>query len=256
MTRTSSRSFVAALLALVASPAALAQDSVAQFYRGRQITLIIPSSAGGGFDLYGRLVARHLGRLIPGNPNVVPSNMGGAAGVVAAQYIYSAGAKDGSALAELYPNAIMEPLLGDRTRVKYDSLRFNAIGSVNSETAICFVRSDTPIKSFEDVFTQEVVFGASGRGGPSTDYPALYDKSARRQDSHHQRLSRRYGNRACHRERRTPGNVRIELVGDDHGPPAMAARRNDAAPGAGESQAPSLSGKARRAADDQLCANA
>jgi tripartite-type tricarboxylate transporter receptor subunit TctC len=152
-----------------------AQDAVAAFYRGRAITLVIPSSVGGGYDLYGRLVARHLGRFIPGNPAVNPANMSGAAGVVAAQYIYAAGAKDGTAIGELYPNAVMEPLLGDKGRVKYDSLRFNYIGSLNSDAFICFVRASAPVTSFKDALTKEVVLGATGVGGPSTDYPAMYN---------------------------------------------------------------------------------
>ena len=164
---------LAAGLALT-GPAA-AQDSVAAFYKGRPVTLVIPSSAGGGYDLYGRLVARHIGRFLPGNPPVNPSNMAGAAGVVAAQYVYAVGAKDGSVLGELYPNAIMEPLVGDKTKVKYDSLKFNYIGSANAETFICYVSGKAPVKSFADAFEREVVLGASGVGGPSTDFPAMYN---------------------------------------------------------------------------------
>jgi tripartite-type tricarboxylate transporter receptor subunit TctC len=154
---------------------AKALDAVEKFYRGKAVTLIVPSSVGGGYDLYGRLVARHLGRFIPGNPQVNPSNMAGAAGVVAAQYIYAAGAKDGTTIGELYPNAVMEPLLGDRARVKYDSLRFNFIGSLNSDAFICFARAGAEIRKFEDAFSKEVVLGATGSGAPSTDYPAMYD---------------------------------------------------------------------------------
>ncbi len=161
-------------LAFAASHAG-AQDAAEKFYRGKTVTLVIPSSVGGGYDLYGRLVARHLGRFIPGAPTVNPANMAGAAGVVAAQYIYAAGAKDGTTIGELYPNAVMEPLLGDKTRVRYDSLKFNFIGSLNSDAFICFVRADAPIKSFADALTQEVVLGATGSGAPSTDYPAMYD---------------------------------------------------------------------------------
>ena len=165
----------AALLGVaILAPHARAQD-VAKFYRGKSLSLVIPSSAGGGYDLYGRLVARHLGRFIPGEPTVNPTNMSGAAGVVAAQYAYGAGAKDGSVLAELYPNAVMEPLLGDKTRVRYDSTRFNFIGSLNSDAFICFARANAKIRRFEDAFTDETILGATGTGAPSTDYPAMYD---------------------------------------------------------------------------------
>jgi tripartite-type tricarboxylate transporter receptor subunit TctC len=165
---------IAATLGGAATPAR-AQDAVAAFYKTHAVQLVIPSTVGGGYDLYGRLVARHLGRFLPGNPQVNPANMGGAAGVVAAQYIYAAGAKDGTAVGELYPNALMEPLLGDKGRVKYDPLKFNFIGSLNKDAFICFARADAPIKKFEDAFARETVLGATGSGGPSTDYPAMYN---------------------------------------------------------------------------------
>ncbi|HWG05252.1 MAG TPA: hypothetical protein VG271_09600 [Beijerinckiaceae bacterium] len=164
-----------ASMALVAMAPARAQDAVAQFYKGRQVTLVIPSTVGGGYDLYGRLIARHIGKYIPGNPNVVPSNMSGAAGVVAAQYTYASGLKDGTVLAELYPDAIMAPLVGDAAQVKYDPLKFNYIGSASAVTYICFVRADAPVKSFADALTRQVILGATGVGGPSTNFPALYN---------------------------------------------------------------------------------
>ncbi len=166
---------VVVAVACMAGFSANAQESVAAFYHGKNVQLVIPSTAGGGYDLYGRLVARHLGRFIPGAPNVNPANMAGAAGVVAAQYIYAAGAKDGTAIGELYPNAVMEPLLGDKNRVKYDSLKFHFIGSLNSDAFICFVRANAPVQRFEDALSHEVILGATGSGGPSTDYPALYN---------------------------------------------------------------------------------
>jgi tripartite-type tricarboxylate transporter receptor subunit TctC len=162
-------------LAFAATTPARAQDAVAQFYKNRQVTLVIPSSVGGGYDLYGRLVARHIGKYIPGNPTIVPSNMSGAAGVVAAQYTYSSGFKDGTVLTELYPDAIMAPLLNETSQVKYDALKFNYIGSASAVPFICFVRADAPVKSFADALTQEVILGATGVGGPSTDFPALYN---------------------------------------------------------------------------------
>ena len=164
----------AVLITALAIAPARAQDVVANFYRAKQIMLVIPSSVGGGYDLYGRLVARHIGKHIPGNPNVVPQNMAGAAGVLAAQYIYAAGAKDGTALGLVYPNAIMEPLSG-RTKPNYDSKKFNYIGSANAEVFICYVATASPVKSFADVFDREVVLGASGAGAPSSEYTAMYN---------------------------------------------------------------------------------
>jgi tripartite-type tricarboxylate transporter receptor subunit TctC len=163
------------LLAIIgASLPGRAQDAVAQFYKGRQINLIIPATVGGGYDLYGRLLARYISKYIPGNPSMVPTYMTGAAGVVAAQYIYSTGPKDGTALGEFYASAILAPLLGDASQVKYDPLKFAYIGSASTDVDICFVRADAPVKSFADALTNGVILGATGIGGASTDYPALY----------------------------------------------------------------------------------
>ncbi len=163
-----------ASLASFAVTRAVAQDAVETFYRGRTLTVLIPSSAGGGYDLYGRLVARHIGRHIPGQPNVIAANMAGAAGVVAAQYVYAAGAKDGSVLGLVYPNAILEPLTG-RTKPNYDSRRFNYIGSANAERFICFVAAASKVQRFEDVFEPGAILGASGAGAPSSEYTAMYN---------------------------------------------------------------------------------
>ena len=155
---------IIAAIALSAVLPAVAQESVASFYRGRTLSVIIPSSVGGGYDLYGRLVARHIGRHIPGNPATVAQNMAGAAGVVAAQHVYAAAAKDGGVLGLTYPNALMEELVG-RARPAYDARKFNYIGSANAEVFICYVATASPVKAFADVFEREVVLGASGGVG-------------------------------------------------------------------------------------------
>jgi tripartite-type tricarboxylate transporter receptor subunit TctC len=170
-----SKTALIALMLTMGAPTAQAQDAVAAFYKGKSVTLVIPSTPGGGYDLYGRLVARHIGRFIPGNPNVNPSNMSGAAGVVAAQYVYAAGNKDGTVLGETYPNALMEPVVGDKGKVKYDSLKFNYIGSANTEAFICYVGGKSGVNSFADAFDREVILGATGVGGPSTDFPTMYN---------------------------------------------------------------------------------
>ena len=166
-----------ALLALLcAITQTHAQDAVAQFYKGRQMTIVIPSSVGGGYDLYGRLIARYIGKYIPGNPNVVASNMPGAAGITATQYVYSTGPKDGTVLGEVFPNAILDPLLGDKTQVKYDAMKFHYIGSASADLhRICFVSAKAPIKNFADAFTHEVVLGGSGIGAAGSQYPAMYN---------------------------------------------------------------------------------
>lgn len=101
--------------------------------------------------------------------------MAGAAGVVTAQYVYAAGAKDGSVLGLVYPNAILEPLTGDRSNVSYDSRRFAYIGSAKSEVFICYVSTKSGGTAFAEIFEREVVLGASGAGAPSSEYAAMYN---------------------------------------------------------------------------------
>lgn len=150
-----------------------ADEAVAQFYRGKQLRIIIGASAGGGYDAYARLIARHIGKHIPGNPSVAPSNMPGAGSNVAAQYIYAVAPKDGTHVGALYANALTEPLLGESSRLNHDPSKFNYIGNANREVFFCALRSDAKVKNYEETFAQEVVLGATADGGPTRDYPTL-----------------------------------------------------------------------------------
>jgi tripartite-type tricarboxylate transporter receptor subunit TctC len=153
--------------------AAEADEDVARFYKGKQITMTIGSSAGGGYDLYGRLVARHIGRHIPGSPSVVPSNMPGAASLVATQYIANVGPKDGTAIAAVYPQVVLEQLIGDKSNIKLDPRKLNYLGSANSEVYICMVRAASPVKTLEDATKMQAVLGATAPGASSYDFPLL-----------------------------------------------------------------------------------
>jgi tripartite-type tricarboxylate transporter receptor subunit TctC len=150
-----------------------ASDVVAQFYAGKQIKLIIGASAGGGYDVYGRLLARYWGKHIPGSPGIVPSNMPGAGSNVAAQYIYAVAPKDGTYVGALYASALTEPLLGDASRLKHDPKKLIYVGNANREVFFCAVRSDVEVTSFEESLSKEIVLGATADGGPTRDYPTL-----------------------------------------------------------------------------------
>jgi len=167
--------FAAAAVAVsFGATAALANDdAVANFYKGKQVNIIVGSSPGGGYDLYGRLVSRYIGKYIPGTPRVVVNNMPGAASVVALQNIYNIAPKDGTVIGAVYPGAIMEPLLGDRAKARYDVTKLNFIGSANSELYVCVVRTDTGVKTFDDFVTKGIVLGASAAGGSTRDFPNL-----------------------------------------------------------------------------------
>ncbi len=149
-----------------------AQDAVAEFFHGKQVNIVVGSSAGGGYDTYGRLIARHLGAHIPGNPEVVVQNMPGAGSNKATSYIYSVAPKDGTAIGAVFPGAILDPLIGD-VQVQHDPSKLNYLGSANADIYICFVRSDAPAKTFKDVFTHELIVGASNTGGTTRDLPAM-----------------------------------------------------------------------------------
>src|SRR5262249_53255062 len=144
------------------------------FYKGKQINIVVGSSAGGGYDLYARLLARFYGAFVPGAPAIVPQNMSGAGSNRAAAYIYSVAPKDGTTIGAIFPGAILQPLLGD-VPVQHDPSKFIYLGSANSDQYVCFVRTDAPVKNFADVLNQEMIVGASNEGGTTRDLPTLFN---------------------------------------------------------------------------------
>jgi tripartite-type tricarboxylate transporter receptor subunit TctC len=157
---------------LAANAMAAGQESIEQFYRGKQISLVVGSSAGGGYDTYARLLARHFGGALPGNPTVVVQNMSGAGSNRAAGYIYSVAPKDGTAIGAIFPGAILQPLLSD-VPVPHDPNKLIYLGSANSDVYVCYVRSDAPVKTFKDVLSKELIIGASNPGATTYDLPLL-----------------------------------------------------------------------------------
>jgi tripartite-type tricarboxylate transporter receptor subunit TctC len=149
---------------------AQAQD-VAGFYKGRQMTIVVGSSAGGGYDTYARLVGRHMGKHIPGNPNFIVQNMPGAGGNVSANYLYNVAPKDGTVIGAYQSGVILEPLLG-KTPVKHDPSKAIYLGSANDDVYICVARKDAPAKSFKDVLTTELILSAS-QSSSTADYPQV-----------------------------------------------------------------------------------
>ncbi len=163
----------AVVMATLGGGAAQAQDAVAFFYRGRTVSLIVGSSPGGGYDLYGRLVARFLGRHIPGNPALVVQNMPGAGSNVAAAYIYNVAPKDGTVMGAIFMGAVVDPLFGEAKRSTHDTAKFNYIGNANSDAYVCLVRSDAGMNTLADAFDKEIVMGASAEGASTRDFPSL-----------------------------------------------------------------------------------
>ena len=163
---------VAMIVCAGALPAA-AQDAVEAFYKGRQITMVIGTSPGGGYDTYGRLLGRHLGKHVPGAPSVVASNMVGAGSNIATAFIFAQAPKDGTHIGAIFAGAIVEPLLGDKGRFRHDPSRLQFVGSANTEVFVCGVRADLAVKTLADLRLAEVVIGASADGGPTSDFPTM-----------------------------------------------------------------------------------
>jgi tripartite-type tricarboxylate transporter receptor subunit TctC len=169
------------IFALLGIPSALAQDSVAQFYKGRQITVLVGSSAGGGYDIYARLLARHMPKYIPGNPSMIVSNMPGAGSNAAVAHIYNVAPKDGTFIGAPQNSAIMDALfdatLGNARRLRHDATKLIHIGSATTDHYVCIARSDAPIKTFKQALTQEFLIGASQPGTSTRDYPAMLNNT-------------------------------------------------------------------------------
>lgn len=135
------------------------------FYATRTVSLIVGSSAGGGYDLNARLVAEHVGKYIPGRPNVVVQNMPGAGGLRLAGYMYTAAPKDGSVFAILQRNLAVEPLFSKQS---YDATKFTWVGSISSDVSLCISSKTSKIRTFADLQTQ--IFTAAGQSAGSDSY--------------------------------------------------------------------------------------
>ena len=160
---------LAAALTISAAPAP-AQD----FYAGKTVELIVGGGAGGGYDIYARTVARHVGRFIPGNPTIVVKNMPGASSNKAAQYITAIAPKDGTSIGAIMPGAIMGPLLDERAAPLFDPTKVHYIGTANSGTRVCVTLKGTKISTFEDAQRVKAKFGGSGPNDSTYEYGHLH----------------------------------------------------------------------------------
>ena len=147
-------------------------DAVADFYKGRTVTLYVASSAGGGYGLYGQLMAAHFGRFLPGNPTTIPSYMSGAGGLKAANYVYNAAPKDGSALGVLLSPVPVQQYVQDKA-AKYDVNKFQWIGVVAPVVQAFTVMKTAPATTLEGLRKTEIVAGATGVGSDTYVVPTL-----------------------------------------------------------------------------------
>lgn len=170
--RFSSGALAGMLLAvLAAAPVAPARaESVAEFYKGKQITLLVGYGAGGGYDTRARVVARFMGRHIPGNPAIVVQNMPGAGSMRLANHLYNVAPRDGTALGVINEFMALNTLFKVQ-KTEFDGLKFTWLGSLRKDPSICFAWHDSGIKTLDDLKTREFIVGASGTGSLSYILP-------------------------------------------------------------------------------------
>jgi tripartite-type tricarboxylate transporter receptor subunit TctC len=136
-------------------------DAVADFYRARTVAVVVSSSAAGGYDTLARVIARHIGRHMPGNPVFIVRNMPGAGGITATNFLYNNAERDGSVIGLVQNNTPFEPLFGTK-EARYDPVKFNWLGSPSSETAMVLIWHTVSVSSVADLKTHEVTVGVSG----------------------------------------------------------------------------------------------
>jgi tripartite-type tricarboxylate transporter receptor subunit TctC len=159
---------IAALLTLTCLAAAA---DVENFYKGRNVSLIIGYSVGGGYDAYARLLARFIGEHTPGNPSVIPEQMSGAGSLRSANFIYYVAPKDGSVFGTFSRSMGISPLID---KAEFDSRKFTWLGSVTDDDTMCVSGSASPIKNWDDFLSKPSTFGGEGAGADPDIWTLLY----------------------------------------------------------------------------------
>jgi tripartite-type tricarboxylate transporter receptor subunit TctC len=166
------------LIAALTSPlivAPAAADPIEDFYRGKQIRIYIRASPGGNYDIYSRVLARHITRFIPGNPTVLPVNMPGGGGLVALNYVANAAPKDGTVLSMITQSFPMDQALGLDKNLKVDMRSLNWIGNMSNTNEFIFTPKASPTKTLEDAKQRETLIAATGMGSIVTQLAATYN---------------------------------------------------------------------------------
>ena len=147
-------------------------DAVADFYHGKTINVIVGYTAGGGYDIYARALARHMGRHLPGNPNFIVTNITGAGSLNAANHIYNVAPKDGTVFGTFARGLAMEPLIGT-AKVQFDATKFTWLGSGTNEISICATWHTSPVKTWADALKTQFTVGGEGAGSDPDTYALM-----------------------------------------------------------------------------------
>ena len=161
-----------ALIFATGLPRARAADDVASFYKGRTINVVIGTSAGGGYDLYARVLAEHMAQHIPGNPTLVPQNMPGAGTLRAMLYLYTVAPKDGTVIGTFSRSMPLSPVLG-LPGARFDATKLTWLGSVAKDTTACISWKSSPVKNWADMQKTEYKAGGEGRGADPDVYATV-----------------------------------------------------------------------------------
>jgi len=143
-----------------------------EFYKGKNVDLYIGYSVGGAYDLYARVISRHIGRFIPGNPTVVPKNMEGAGSLRLANWLYNVAPKDGLAIGIFGRGTGFDPLLGNKA-AQFEGPKYSWIGSANNEVSICVAWATSGVTKFEELMTKELVVGGTSASADTDQFPRI-----------------------------------------------------------------------------------
>lgn len=169
-TLTMAAAAVAAAAIMMAETASA--QSVADFYHGRNMDLIVGSGAGGGYDLYARLLARRMGEYIPGKPNLIVKNMAGGGGIRAGNLLYNVSPRDGSTIGTFSNAMITAPLIGSEA-TKFDPSKLTWIGSAASENSVCVAWKTADVKSWGDLADKKLIVGTAAPGTTTYTFPVM-----------------------------------------------------------------------------------
>jgi tripartite-type tricarboxylate transporter receptor subunit TctC len=164
-----------AIGALFAGSAEADDEALARFYKGRQMNVIIYSEAGSTYDLYARLLSRHLGKHIPGTPTLIPQNMPGAGGLKATEFLYSMAPKDGTVIGTISRSIPFETLLGVHS-IAFDPLKVVWLGSMNRESAVAVAWHTVPVKTVDDLRARELIVPGTGAGSDTELLPRAFNE--------------------------------------------------------------------------------
>ena len=202
------RRTLVALSACLAGSVIATAGSAQDFYQGKQINLVVGSGTGGGYDAYARVLARHWGKHIPGQPQIVVQNMPGAGGLKAANFIAHVASKDGLTVGALQNSIGYEPMMGisgGKENSQFDVLKLNWIGSMAKEVAVSVFWNPPPVRNFEELTQKEVTTGSTGAATSNTIYAKLHERYGRDEVQDRPRLSQPAADLARDGARRAAG---------------------------------------------------